>query len=167
MLDTLGPPSTLQLSNFVTVQFRKLTKIEKISRLVFFVNILEGRCMGSRMGSGQEIVGGSTFGAFGRGAGDTDSFPVLQCPTSFSSSLSTSSLSSYLSSSSSSSSSLPAAVQPWPPAHWVEAAQATKAPSTLHLAGNMFWPSTPQLGPSAGHASKCRDQPETLADQPG
>ena len=154
MLDTLGPPSTLQLSNFVTVQFRKSAKIEKMSSLVFFVNILEGRCMGSRMGNGQEIVGGSTFGAFGRGAGDTDSFPVLQCPTSFSSSLS-----------SSSSSSLPAAVQPWPPAHWVEAAQATKASSTLHLAGNMFWPSTPQLGPT-GHASRCGNRPETLVDRP-
>ena len=101
-----------------------------------------------KMGSGQEIVGGSTFGAFGRGAGDTDSFPVLQCPTSFSSSL-PSSLSSYLSSSSSSSS-LPAAVQPWPSAHWVEAAQATKAPSTLsscrkhvlakYTAARFHWP---------------------------
>ena len=165
MLDTLGPPSTLQLSNFVTVQFRKPAKIENVQARFFCKHSGRARCMGSRMGSGQEIVGGSTFGAFGRGAGDTDSFPVLQCPTSFSSSLSTSSLSSYLSSSSSSSSSLPAAVQPWPPAHWVEAAQATKAPSTLHLAGNMFWPSTPQLGPT-GHASRCRDRPETLVDRP-
>ena len=54
MLDTLGPPSTLQLSNFVTVQFRKPAKIENVQPRVF-VNILEGQGAWARWAAGKKL----------------------------------------------------------------------------------------------------------------
>ena len=63
--------------------------------------------------------------AFGRGAGDTDSFPVLQCPLPPPSSPPPPTCPQ-----------LPAAVQPWLPG--LEAAQASNTPQPFHLEGNMF-----------------------------
>ena len=55
LLDTLGPPSTLQLSNFVTVQFRKSTKIEKCPASCILSTFWKGGAWAAGWAAGKKL----------------------------------------------------------------------------------------------------------------